>query len=73
VRAAFEQTLTEIEPSIPKSVRQQIMEIIRWLCEPDPKRRGHPTDLEMYQFNLERLVSTFDKLATQAALGLLKA
>ena len=44
IRDAFEQALTDIERDIPASVRPQIIEVLRWLCNPDPKRRGHPTD-----------------------------
>lgn len=72
IKQAFEDALLEVEKNIPASVRPEIMEIVRWLCEPDPKRRGHPTDLDRSQFNLERVVSAFDLLATKAEYSLLK-
>jgi serine/threonine protein kinase len=71
VRDAFEQALAEIEPSIPDGIRPRVMEILRWLCEPDPKRRGHPLDLDRSQFNLERVISAFNLLAAKAEHGLI--
>jgi serine/threonine protein kinase len=72
VRHAFEEALAEFAPTVPESVRPKVMEITRWLCEPDPKRRGHPADLDCNQFNLERIISAFDLLATRAEYGLVK-
>ena len=73
MRDAFEQALVEIGQGIPVVVRARMVEILRWLCDPDPRRRGHPTDLGRSQFNLERIISAFDVLATRAEVGLLKA
>jgi serine/threonine protein kinase len=73
IRQAFEEALAEIAKDIPISVRVRIMEVLRWLCEPDPKRRGHPTDLGISQFNLERVISAFDLLATKAEYQVIKA
>ena len=73
IRHAFEQALTDLERDIPTSVRPKIIEVLRWLCDPDPKRRGHPTDLGRSQFNLERIISAFNLLASRAEFGLLKA
>ncbi len=75
-KQAFEEALLELEHDIPVAVRTDIIQIIRWLCEPDPKRRGHPTDLnEMHgsQFSLQRVISAFDLLAAKAEHGLVKA
>ena len=71
-RDAFERSLDEIRLSIPSQVQNEIIEIIRFLCEPDPKRRGHPADLDGSQFNLERVISAFDLMATKAEYGLLE-
>lgn len=73
MRDAFEKALVELQHDIPASVRAKIIEVLRWLCDPDPKRRGHPTDLGQSQFNLERIISAFNLLATRAEFGLLKA
>lgn len=70
VRDAFEQALVDIEPSIPVHIRARVFELLRWLCDPDPRRRGHPKDLDAQQFNLERVISAFDLLASKAEFGL---
>lgn len=64
--------MAEIAKDIPLSVRPEIIEMLRWLCEPDPKRRGHPTDLGRSQFNLERIISAFDLMATKAEYKVIK-
>ena len=73
VRDAFEQALVEIGQAIPEPIRVRMIEILRWLCDPGPRRRGHPTDLEQSQFNLERIISALEVLATKAEIGVLKA
>ncbi len=73
VRHAFEEALSEVARDIPLSVRAKVMEVLRWLCDPDPKRRGHPTDLGISQFNLERVISAFDLLATKAEYKVIEA
>jgi serine/threonine protein kinase len=72
VRNAFEEALEELEPSIPESVRSNLMQLIRCLCDPDPKRRGF-LDMPSAQFDLQRIVSKFDLLASKAEHGLLPA
>jgi serine/threonine protein kinase len=72
VRDAFEQVLEELKPTIPTEIQTDILRIIRMLCEPDPKRRGHPQNNEGEQHNLERFVSEFDLLAAKAEYGLLR-
>ena len=66
VSAAFEEALDEVGQSIASSVRPAVVEVIRQLCEPDPKRRGHSQNVDRSQFNLERFISIFDLLATKA-------
>jgi hypothetical protein len=70
---ALTEWLKMAHPAKPKQQRQlvvyvrpAILEVIRQLCEPDPRRRGHRQDVERSQFNLERFISTFDLLATKA-------
>lgn len=70
VRNSFEKALEELEPSIPASVRSDVMQLIRCLCDPDPKRRGF-LDILPAQFDLQRIVSKFDLLASKAEYGLL--
>jgi hypothetical protein len=70
VRDAFERALDEVKISIPPAVQTKVMEIIRQLCEPDPKRRGHLGEINGSQFNLERVISAFNLLAAKAEHGL---
>ena len=72
VRDAFERAIEELKLGIPPEVQKDVVQIIRYLCEPDPKLRGHPSDLDGSQFNLERVISAFNVLATKAEYGLLK-
>ncbi|MDE0302882.1 MAG: protein kinase [Gammaproteobacteria bacterium] len=49
----------------------ELMECIRELCQPDPKRRGDPQTLATHgnagnRFNLERYISRFDLLVLKA-------
>jgi len=71
VRNAFEEALDEIAPEIPSVIRPRIIDLLRILCDPDPKQRGHP-ELGTNQFNLQRCISRLDVLASQAEHGLLK-
>jgi serine/threonine protein kinase len=71
---AFEETLEEIKGTLPMPIQENIVEILRWLCHPDPKLRGHPKDISQLhgnQFNLQRIVSAFDLLAAKAEHGIL--
>jgi hypothetical protein len=72
VRDAFERALDHIKSSLPAEVQTDIVRIIRYLCEPDPKLRGHPKNESGSQFDLQRVVSEFDVLATKAEYELLK-
>jgi len=72
---AFEETLDEIKGTLPTSIQKKIIEILRWLCHPDPKLRGHPKDISQLhgnQFNLQRITSALDLLATKAEYGVLE-
>jgi eukaryotic-like serine/threonine-protein kinase len=71
---AFEETLEEIRTTLPTPIQDNIIEILRWLCHPDPKLRGHPKDISQVhgnQFNMQRIVSSFNRLATKAEHGIL--
>lgn len=50
-----------------------IMELVSQLCEPDPKRRGHPKNIGSLvpQHNLERFISAFNVLASKAELNII--
>lgn len=69
VRNAFEEALEELEPTIPEVVRSDVLQLLRCLCDPDPKRRGF-LELGASQFDLQRIISKFDLLASKAEYGL---
>ncbi|MBU6401639.1 MAG: protein kinase [Verrucomicrobia bacterium] len=71
VRDAFEGALETIALSIPPEVRSHVITTIRCLCDPDPRLRGDQIGGHGSQFNLERIISRFDVLATRAQHGLL--
>jgi len=72
VRDAFGRMMEQIRQTLPLSIRDDLAQAIELLCDPDPQRRGHPRDLNSFQFNFERFVSLFDRLATRAEYGLFK-
>lgn len=66
---AFHEAVSDLEKSIEKIaglLTPDIMEIVLQLCEPDPKRRGHPQDRVGQPYNLERYISRLDLLARKA-------
>lgn len=71
VKNAFEEALIGVAKDIPEPVQKPIIEILRWLCAPDPKHRGHPSDQHISQFNLERIISALNLLATKAEYEIL--
>lgn len=70
VRNAFEQAIESVKTDIPEAIQPKIVGIIRYLCDPDPQRRGHPHNTTSGRFNLERTVSAFNLLAAKAEHGL---
>ena len=55
-------------------LRNELQDIVRQLCLPDSKSRGHPLNraLGSNLFSLERYVSWFNRLAMQAELGVFR-
>jgi serine/threonine protein kinase len=47
---------------------EEILPLVKMLCEIDPKKRGHITNREMniHQYSLERFISKFDFIAKKA-------
>ncbi len=72
VRDAFERGLATFGLSLPPQVSSQVLELVRFLCDPDPKLRGHPLNRTTNQFGLERFISAFDVLATKAEYNLFR-
>ena len=66
--AAFERAVQDVEASIPSSVRLEVGELLRYLCNPDPDKRGVHQRQHGLQFDLQRLVSRLDNLASRSEL-----
>jgi len=61
-----------LQETLPDKVRIEIMYIIRLLCDPDPKLRGHAKDRagRGNSYSLERFCSVLDRLAKGMEYGL---
>ena len=56
-------------------IKDEMAEILKQLCDPNPLFRGHPTDRGMRwgnQYSLERYISRFDVLAKRAEINLIR-
>ena len=72
---AFETSLENIGKQVPyDSLRERLMNVVKYLCCPDPERRGHPKTIASRDsnYNLERFVSEFNYLHRVAERELLK-
>ena len=65
---AFAQTAGEFATQIPKSLELELLPIYRYLCEPDPRKRGYP-GVPMNKISLERIVTRLDVIARKAEVG----
>jgi eukaryotic-like serine/threonine-protein kinase len=78
VREGFGRAIIKFEGTVTEVIRPQLVTIVRQLCEPDPSRRGHPTNMfqsgnnknSIYRFLVERYVSQFNALAKRCELVL---
>ena len=51
----------------PEEFTDDVTSLVRQLCDPDPRERGHPKNkIASTKYSLERYVSTFDLLAKRA-------
>lgn len=73
LREAFGRAMADVEAAIPLPIRADIVLMIRQLCEPDPRLRGHPNTRagSGNPYSVERYISWFDKLASAAEHNLL--
>ena len=68
----FTQIIRELRSEIHGDLGDDLSEIVKQLCNPDPKLRGHPKNISFggNQFSLERYVSKFNLLAVRAEYSL---
>lgn len=72
LRDAFGRSLRTAHAALPEHSRDDLLEMISQLCDPDPKLRGHPELRGRIgnQYSLERYVSRLNLLASKAEVGL---
>ena len=68
----FPEIIREIQAKIPEEYEENITNVIKQLCNPDPELRGHPINISsrVGRYSLERYVSLFDRLAKNAEYSL---
>jgi Serine/threonine protein kinase len=69
VRTATYDAISEIAATLPEPLREGASNLLQWLCDPEPARRGHPTtrtQLRGDHYSLERIISAADLLASRA-------
>ena len=72
LRDAFQRVVENYRKSLPEPLRKDLPEVVRQLCEPDPRLRGHIRNIQAgNQFSLERFISKFNILASYAEQGYL--
>jgi len=75
IRKAFFEAIQELEQNIRAKagdLTNEIVTMVKELCEPDPEKRGHPLDRNINQYNLERYISKLDLLTNKAEYMLKK-
>lgn len=74
IRDAFDSAVAEFRAHIchPR-LADELVQVVRELCDPDPFRRGHPLNhaaAARNRYSLERYVTRFDLLAARSSLGM---
>ena len=74
VQHAFAQAMAELDPLIPSAFRSEMGSAVRQLCDPEPTRRGNPTNRIGHRdpYSLEQYVSRFDRTARTAEARMFK-
>ena len=73
---AFEKALFEFKSNINDThFRNELSTVIRYLCNPDPKLRGHPKNISYgsNNFDLQRIITKFDYLKRKAFIHSLRS
>jgi hypothetical protein len=69
IRDAFDRAMRKFADEVPSSIRQEVVEAVRQLCEPEPNLRGHPRARAIRHgdpFSLEQYISLFNALAARS-------
>jgi serine/threonine protein kinase len=71
LRHAFTKVLQDLGPLIDERVRDDVLALVRELCDPDIEQRGHPKGIARYnQYSLERYVARTSLLAARLEIRL---
>ena len=72
LRSEYEDTLEYLNPEFPEGFRDDLTDMVRQLCDPDPAQRGHPRNHQEIgsPYSLERYISKLDRLAKTAEFRL---
>lgn len=68
-RDAISKAIARLEATFPEAERADLVELVRYLSEPEPSRRGHPLDHAGTgdRYSLQRIVTRLDFLAKRAS------
>lgn len=73
LRNAYNSVISTFSPYVIEEVRDKLVNIVRELCEPDPKLRGRKRFLSTsVQYSLESYISEFDLLTGKAEIALFR-
>jgi serine/threonine protein kinase len=73
LRDAYDRVIKRFAAAVHPELRDELVTIVRQLCDPDPSLRGHPRNRvnPATHHGLERYISRFDALARKAETGML--
>lgn len=74
LQSAFSEALQAVASDIPGEVRDEILLILKQLCEPDLSKRGHPMNRfnNKNNFSLERYITKLNLMAYRSSRNVLK-
>jgi serine/threonine protein kinase len=70
VRNAFDDAYIDIGRTIPDKRHEDVLRLVRVLCDPDPAIRGWPASSDSQRLSAERCVSHFDRIARMAEIDI---
>ena len=70
VRQAYGEAMEEIRAALPERLREELGEVIEYLCDPDPAKRGETKFTGRQQYSFERVVSMMNRLAAKEELAI---
>jgi len=78
LKSAFSEVLSDFRKTVQVHLRdeeevQRLLNLVKWLCQPDPEKRGHPKNLISpgNHQSLERIITQLSILAKKAELNLI--